>query len=441
MKPIVRRTVRAILAITLATLAAVSAGVLTPAAPALAARSPERIADDCYNARAAQQGGLIYWVPECEIEVLSSEEVYAAPKVVGQVALACNSSGGSTTVNASTTSSTSFSFGLDIGGKHKFGNLEEQAGLKLGWSWSWSESRGWATTVNIPGWSVGWIESRDAQRKLTVNVKADYDDGRGFAEVARKQVIYTPNTKRDNLWLLRSRPLSDWEIKNRCGRSAAAASGEAGLKVTPAPSFATSVTDSASPSAAPAVVPDAASASAAPAVVPDGASASEVSAQGGGYGPDFRFWVKSQGRLLSTYSSKCMTVHNGASADGTRIVQNDCKPDRPKEQLWETVNLTEGPPCCRVPYIMYKNSKTKKCLDISGNERDDGLNLELYTCVPSAPVQSWLAESVTAGMPPYYDGQPAFFLRNKKTAKCGALDFYNGLLKESSPLKQYPCHR
>ncbi|GAA3067357.1 hypothetical protein GCM10017600_84480 [Streptosporangium carneum] len=418
MKPIVRRTVRAILAITLAALAAVSAGVVTLATPASAARSAEQIAQDCYDPQWRQQGDYIYAVPECRVDVLSTEKVYADPKIAGQAVLACTASGGSTSVNVSSTTSTSFSFGLDIGGKHKFGNFEEQAGLKLGWSWSWSETRGKAATVNIPGWSVGWIESRDAVHRLTVNVRADYDDGRGYAEVAKRQVVHTPDRSRDNLWLLRSRPLSDWEIKNRCGQSAAAASGEAGLTVVPVP--ATPVTSSVSPSS----------------VSPDGASASGVSAQAV-YGPDFRFWVTSRGRLLSTYSHKCMTVHNGASADGTRIVQNDCKPDRPKEQLWETENRPDGP----VKYVMYKNSKTKKCLDISGNEQDDGLNLELYTCVPSAPVQSWLRESVKAGMPPFYDAQDAVFIRNKKTGKCGALDFYNGLEKESSPLKQYPCHR
>ncbi|MFF4419020.1 RICIN domain-containing protein [Streptosporangium sp. NPDC001559] len=390
--------------------AVVSADVVVPAAPASAARSPERIAEDCANARPAMEGDYMYWVPDCRVEVVSGTETFAAPKVVGQVALACNSSGGSSTVNASSSTSTSFSFGLDIGAKRKFGDLEGQVGAKLGWTWSWSQSRGWAVSVRIPGWSVGWIESRDAVRKLTVNIKADYDDGRGFAETARNQVIYAPDPNNDNRWVLRSRPLTDWEIKNRCGNGLATGTG---LKFTPAP--------------APAVASEASIAA------PDG----EVSALAGGYGPDFRFWVKSQGRLLSTYSSKCMTVHNGASADGTRIVQNDCKPDRPKEQLWETVKRPDGP----VPYVMYKNSKTKKCLDVSGNEQADGLPLELYTCVPTAPVQSWLTESVTAGMPPYYEGQPAFFLRNKKTAKCGSLDFYNGLEKEGSLLMQYPCHR
>ncbi|MFI7539425.1 RICIN domain-containing protein [Streptosporangium sp. NPDC049376] len=383
--------------------AAVVSAVVVSATPALADRPPARIAEDCANARPAMQGDYLYWVPDCRVDVISGTETYAAPKVVGQVALACNSSGGSTTVNASSTTSTSFSFGLDIGGKRKFGDLEGQVGAKLGWTWSWSQSRGWAVSVRIPGWSVGWIESRDAVRKLVVNIKADYDDGRGFAEKAKDQVIYAPNPNKDNLWVLRSRPLTDWEIKNRCGNGLAAGTG---LKVTSVPTSEAPV-------------------------------AAEVSAQAATYGPDFRFWTKSQGRLLSTYSFKCMTVHNGASADGTRIVQNDCKPDRPKEQLWETVKRPDGP----VPYVMYKNSKTKKCLDVSGNEQADGLPLELYTCVPTAPVQSWLTESVTAGLPPFYEGQPAFFLRNKKTAKCGSLDFYNGLEVEGSRLMQYPCHR
>lgn len=429
MKPHLRRIVRSFLAVALTALAVVSALVATPVAPASAARSPEQIARDCYDPQWRQAGGLIYAVPECRITVKSGERVYGSPEVAGSPSVMCNGKGGSTTINGSSTTSTSFSFGLDLGAKKKFGDLEGQIGAKLGWSWSWSQTRGWATSVNIPRWGVGWVGFQKALRKVVVDVVADYDDGRGYAEYAKNQVVYGPDPDSKDKPVGKSRLLTDWEIEHYC-HSLASTSGEAQAKSLPVPTdTAASTSDGAS--GAPATDASAAPVSEAAVSAADPASAgSKVSAQGV-YGPDFRFWAVTQGGLLNSYSNNCMAVKGGSSANGAAIVQDDCNPKGLAEQRWSPTRQSNG-------YFIYQNAKNKKCLDVSGSETASGQPLEQKACAPKEPVQNWNIVPVTLKLPPYDDSQPGYFFSNKKSGKCIALDF-GSLLQDGGPVVQQNC--
>ncbi len=428
MKPNLRRTVRGILTVMLAVSAIVSAGAVTLAGPASAARSPEQIVRDCYNPKWRQEGDFVYAVPECRITVKSGERVYGSPEVTGSPSVMCNSKGGSTTINGSSTTSTSFSFGLDLGAKKKFGDLEGQIGAKLGWSWSWSQTRGWATSVNIPRWGVGWVGLQKALRKVVVDVVADYDDGRGYAEYARDQVVYGPDPDSKDKPVGKSRLLTDWEINNYCHSAASAASGEAQAKSLPTPADTAAPTSDGASGAPAAPVSEAAVSAADPASA--ASAGSKVSAQGV-YGPDFRFWAVTQGGLLNSYSNNCMAVKGGSSANGAAIVQDDCNPKGLAEQRWTPTRQSNG-------YFIYQNAKNKKCLDVSGSETASGQPLEQYACLPKEAVQNWNIVPVTLRLPPYDDSQPGYFFSNKKSGKCIALDF-GSLLQDGGRVVQQNC--
>ncbi|GAA3067347.1 hypothetical protein GCM10017600_84490 [Streptosporangium carneum] len=431
MKPHLRRTVRALLAVTLTALAVVSALVATPAAPASAARSPEQIVRDCYNPKWRQAGDLVYAVPECRITVKSGERVYGSPEIEGSPSVMCNGKGGSTTINGSSTTSTSFSFGLDLGAKKKFGDLEGQIGAKLGWSWSWSQSRGWATTVTIPGWGVGWVGLQKALRKVVVDVVADYDDGRGYSEKARDQVVYGPDPDSKDKPVGKSRLLTDWEIAHYCRSLASSSADEAKAKSLPAPAdTATPASDGASTAPASDGAPAAPATEAAVSAAAPASAASGVSAQAV-YGPDFRFWAVTQGGLLNSYSNNCMTVKGGSSANGAAIVQEDCNPKGLKEQRWSPTRQSNG-------YFIYQNAKNQKCLDVSGSETASGQPLEQYSCLPKEAVQNWNIVPVTLKLPPYDDSQPGYFFSNKKSGKCIALD-WGSLLQDGGRVVQQNC--
>ncbi|MEU1882966.1 RICIN domain-containing protein [Streptosporangium sp. NPDC020072] len=378
-------------AVMLAAVTAVFGTMVISPSPAAAARSPEQIARDCLNVTYRQAGDLVYEVPECRLTYKSSQQVLGEaeiPDAIGDsnkprpVARSCGAAGGSVGVAGMKSSSTSFSFGLDIGGKKKFGDWEASVGPKLGWSWSWSTSDTYTNTANVPGWGVAWITVRRPLIKAVVDIAADYDDGNGM-QYGKNLTVYVPDKSRSYDWALNSRPMSDWEISKYCGSGGGGDSG-----YTESTSFESS------------------------------------------YG-DFRLWLPSQYRLFNAHSGKCMVVKDDSRTAGARIVQRDCPTGTSSALRWTRVKQADGS-------FLQKNDASGKCADVTGDEMADWLSLDQQNCTPSAPQQNWAVMRVTVKIPPHYDAQPAFYLYNRKSGKCMALD-HNNLLSNDAPLQQYDC--
>ncbi|MEV6977364.1 RICIN domain-containing protein [Kitasatospora sp. NPDC093806] len=194
---------------------------LTPTAFA-AAKSPAQVAEDCADPRPTQAGDIIYWDPECYLTFKSSKQVWGEatmPDKLGggnsPIAYGCTSSG-SVSVAGTKSSSTSFSFGLDIGGKKKFGDWEASVGPKLGWSWTWSTSDTHTHTATVPLGSVGWIEVREPLIEAVVDIDARYDGNRN--ELVKNAVVRVPDTSRSFAWLYQSRKMTDAELRDICGQ-------------------------------------------------------------------------------------------------------------------------------------------------------------------------------------------------------------------------------
>lgn len=194
---------------------------LTPTAFA-ATKSPAQVAEDCADPRPTQAGDIIYWDPECYLTFKSSKQVWGEatmPDKLGSgkspIAYGCTSSG-SVSVAGTKSSSTSFSFGLDIGGKKKFGDWEASVGPKLGWSWTWSTSDTHTHTAAVPLGSVGWIEVKEPLIEAVVDIDARYDGNKN--ELVKNAVVRVPDTSRSFAWLYQSRKMTDTELRDICGQ-------------------------------------------------------------------------------------------------------------------------------------------------------------------------------------------------------------------------------
>ncbi|MET4610403.1 hypothetical protein ABIC28_001381 [Rhodococcus sp. PvR044] len=202
------------------------ASYLNAAPAALAAgASPEQVAKDCAAPMLKQAGDMIYEDPECHLTYKSSKQVWGKATIPNKLggsnspmAYGCTTSG-SVAVSGTKSSSTSFSFGLDLGAKKKFGDWEGSIGPKLGWSWTWSTSDTHTHTAVVPLGSVAWITVREPLIEAVIDIDADYDGNRH--ESARGVTIFVPDTSRSFAWQYESRPMTDTEQRDICGKTPA----------------------------------------------------------------------------------------------------------------------------------------------------------------------------------------------------------------------------
>ncbi|GAB3280013.1 hypothetical protein GCM10027589_06830 [Actinocorallia lasiicapitis] len=373
-------------------------GAQISAGPA-AALSAEQIVNDCLNAKSiyypdppADPNAPDYF-PDCKLTYKSSEQVYSEQTLGDALGgdkprplfRACGDSPGNVQVGGTKSSSFSFSFGLDAGAKKKFGDWEGSVGPKLGVGWSWSDSSTYTNGAVVPSSGVGWVAVRKPQLKVVVDVKAVYSSSN--TQYASNVTAYVPDKSRPWDWQAGSRPMSDWELNHYCGSGG-----------TPGSDSSANYTESTSARVA--------------------------------YG-DFRLWLPSQYRWFNAATSKCAAPKDASTANDARAVQIACDVTTPAQQRWSRTKQPDGS-------FLIKNDKSGKCLDVSGDKVSNWVDLLQYTCTPAVAWQNWAIMRATVKIAPNWDEQPAYYLYNRHSGKCAAIDS-GALLSNNAPLQQYDC--